>query len=150
MKQSVEKAQEKAAALGLTGARAPLAKADRDDPKRLFYACVLVPVVAMLWALSLGFAWAVLAALPASMLVVVLGTAMRRYFIAFSPQNAFPRNLPAFARWAALYAGVMLTMIALPPDLTGRTRGMVWCALAAGCLLFPLAKAYRRARHVWE
>ena len=150
MEPSVETAQERAEAMGLSGAKAPMAETDRDDPRRLLLACAVTPAAAGATLLVLASAWALLLALPLLGTLAIMAPPMRRYFIAFSPQNGFPRNLPAFARWAALYSGAMLIMIALPPVWSPAARGAAWVVLASLTLLYPLTKTYRRARAVWR
>ncbi|MEM9854302.1 MAG: hypothetical protein AAF841_07585 [Pseudomonadota bacterium] len=150
MPASAKEARARAEALGLTGAKTALTQEMAADPGRLLIACCVTPVAAFFLYLCFLSAYALL---PAALALAGLGytsPAMRRYFIAFSPRNAFPRNLPAFARWAALYSGAMLVMIALPPALSLETRAAVWLLLAAGVLLFPLIKAQRRARKIWR
>ncbi|MEM8592166.1 MAG: hypothetical protein AAGF13_06525 [Pseudomonadota bacterium] len=144
---SAEDAQKRARALGLTGAKGTLAP---TDPMRLAAACLLTPASALALFLSLQTPWAILLAAPCLTALAVTAPAMARYFIAFSPRNAFPRNLPAFARWAALYSGAMLIMIALPPGLSPNAKAATWLALAKCMLLLPLIKALIRARRVWK
>lgn len=150
MTPSLSEAQSRATEMGLTAAKAEIAEAMRADPARLVQAFFLLPLAsAALAAVTVSF-WALLLALPLAAACAERALPMRRYFIAFSPRNGFPRNLPAFARWAALYSGVMLVMIVLPPALPAAARWGIWVALAAGSLAFPLAKATLRARQVWR
>ncbi|MEM1373295.1 MAG: hypothetical protein AAGF78_02810 [Pseudomonadota bacterium] len=142
------KAQSRAEAMGLTARKSPLTAEDAGDPVSLGRALLLLPVaLLLLWSVSLA-PLALLAALPALMLTARFGWPARRYFIAFSPRNAFPRNLPALARWAALYSGAMLVMIVLPP-MAGPLRWAIWLGLLGACLAVPLGKAWTRARRVW-
>ncbi|MEO0664676.1 MAG: hypothetical protein AAFY97_02965 [Pseudomonadota bacterium] len=150
MTPSLTEAQKRAEAMGLTGARAPLEEAHRTDPVQLTRACLLLPAGAIALWLSVLSLWALCAALPLLLGWAANAGPMRRYFIAFSPRNALPRNLPAFARWAALYSGVMLTMIVLPPSWPPELRGGTWIALASGSILFPQTKALLRAHRVWS
>ncbi|MEM1235294.1 MAG: hypothetical protein AAGH70_14325 [Pseudomonadota bacterium] len=143
-----ETAQSRATAMGLTAQKAPFSAADADDPRRLLRALSLLPLaLLLLWLVSLA-PLAILAALPALVLTARLAWPARRYFVAFSPRNAFPRNLPALARWAALYSGAMLVMIVLPP-MGGPLRWAIWLCLLGACLAVPLLKAWLRARRVW-
>ncbi|MEM6728823.1 MAG: hypothetical protein AAF618_10005 [Pseudomonadota bacterium] len=135
--------------MGLTAGKGVLTQSEAGDPRRLAYALALTPACAALLYLSVTEPLTLIAALPALIGLTFLTLPMRRYFIAFSPRNAFPRNLPAFARWAALYSGAMLVMIVVPPSFEIATRAAIWLTLAAACLLYPLFKAWRRARAVW-
>ncbi|MEM1302223.1 MAG: hypothetical protein AAGH17_06560 [Pseudomonadota bacterium] len=141
-------AQSKADAMDLSVGSTHLTSQDAADPARLARALWLLPATALLfWATALT-PFALLPALAALWLFTRLAWPARRYFIAFSPRNRFPRNLPALARWAALYSGAMLVMIVLPP-MPGSGRWAIWLALATACLAFPLVKAWLRARRVW-
>ncbi|MEM6276320.1 MAG: hypothetical protein AAF714_05175 [Pseudomonadota bacterium] len=136
--------------MGLTAAKSGLTGANSRDAERLTRACLAVPFTALsLWLIAMS----PITLLPALLGLFVLcrdAPAMRYYFVAFSPRNPFPRNLPAFARWAALYASVMLAMIVLPPTLSVSARLGVWLAFVSATLLFPLVKARQRARMVWH
>lgn len=135
--------------MGLTAAQLPLSAQDAGDPRRLAIALALLPATALLfWTVALAPV-ALLVAAPCLFMLARLSWPARRYFIAFSPRNAFPRNLPVLARWAALYSGAMLIMIVVPP-LPGTTRWAIWLLLAALCLGFPLLKAWLRSRRVWS
>jgi len=134
--------------MGLTATALPFERGDATDPQRLTRALWLLPLTAiLLWTIALT-PLAALVALPALILLARDAWPARRYFIAFSPRNHFPRNLPVLARWVALYSGAMLVMIVLPP-MPGSTRWAIWLALATACLTFPLTKAWLRARRVW-
>ncbi|MEM1302994.1 MAG: hypothetical protein AAGH17_10445 [Pseudomonadota bacterium] len=141
-------AQSKAEAMGLSVGPTRFTSQDSVDPARLTRALWLLPATALLfWATALT-PFALLPALAALLLFVRLAWPARRYFIAFSPRNRFPRNLPALARWAALYSGAMLVMIVLPP-MPGSGQWAIWLALATACLAFPVTKAWLRARRIW-
>ncbi|WP_147127008.1 hypothetical protein [Shimia ponticola] len=136
-------------ALGLTATAQPFDTGAATDPQRLLRALFLLPVTAiLLWTVALT-PFALLVVAPTLVLLARNAWPARRYFIAFSPRNRFPRNLPVLARWAALYSGAMLVMIILPP-MSGSLRWGMWLALAAACLAFPLMKAWLRAHRVWR
>ncbi|MEM9438519.1 MAG: hypothetical protein AAGA15_15940 [Pseudomonadota bacterium] len=145
-----KEAQRRAVEMGLTSAKAGLVPEAQSDVRSLTIACLATPLTALSLYAALLNVLALLIALPLAAALAFHAAPMRRYFIAFSPRNAFPRNLPAFARWAALYSGAMLVMIALPPTLSIKARAATWLILASAVLLFPLIKARHRAGQVWR
>lgn len=146
----LEAARARAQAMGLTGAKTGLGAAQSRDPLRLALAAALAPLTAAALYLALRDPLALLLAGPLSLALCATAPATRHYFIAFSPRNGFPRNLPAFVRWAALYAGGMLVMIALPPTLSVQARAGTWLFLATLLMLLPILKARMRAQKVWR